>query len=310
MPKVVVLLATYNGEKYILEQLKSLANQTYEDFTCYIHDDGSTDATVSICVEFCRQHKKQFFLFDYPKTGGARNNFFSLIDRVDADYVFFCDQDDIWKPDKMQKMLDAARKYEGRDNGCLTFCDLKVVDEKLNIQAESFYRMTHAQIEKINYKNTIVKGYIPGCALMIDKVLLDKARRHQDLRNIIMHDWWIVAIAYLTQADIVYLQEPLVLYRQHAANAIGAKDMSTVDRIRETMKRFVNGNLRAIKKEQLESPRRQAEEIFKTGLGSLDRRVFVDEYSQIGKRNKLRRIVFYVRNIQNVHLFWWMLLWV
>ncbi len=100
MSETAILLTTYNGGKYLPELLRSLADQTCQDFVCYIHDDGSVDNTVDLCKAFCREHEGQFVLLDYPKTGSAKNNFLSLLERVEADHYLFCDQDDFWLPDK------------------------------------------------------------------------------------------------------------------------------------------------------------------------------------------------------------------
>ena len=189
MSKVAILLAAYNGEKYILEQLESLNRQTYRDFVCYIHDDGSTDETASLCKEFCKQHKDRFVFLDYPGTNGAKNNFFSLMKRVEADYVFFCDQDDLWQPEKIEKLVNAAQKNrKNQDKGCLVFSDLKVVDDQLRVKADSFFSLTRVKVNRIDYKNSLVKGYIPGYSMMIDRELLHLANRYEDLCNIKMHD--------------------------------------------------------------------------------------------------------------------------
>lgn len=310
MFSVVVLLATYNGEKYIAEQLESLARQTYRNFVCYIHDDGSTDNTVSICKEFCSQHREQFVVLDYPKTGGAKYNFFSLMKRVDADYVLFCDQDDYWRPEKIQKMVDAAQSSLKNANGCLVYSDLQVVDEKLNVLEESFYHLTHLKVDKINYKNSLIKGFIPGCAMMIDRILLNRAGQCKNIQNVKMHDWWIVILAYLTEAQVIYVPETLVLYRQHSDNTIGAKDMSTLDRIKFNLKRIWTGELRAAKKPNIETPRQQAKELYDTKMGTSDKRSFLKSFYEIESRNKLSRVGFYLQNFHGVYRLWWMVLWV
>lgn len=310
MFSVAVLLATYNGEKYISAQLESLVNQSYKNFVCYIHDDGSTDQTVSICKEFCSRHREQFVFLDYPKTGGAKNNFFSLMKHVEADYIFFCDQDDYWLPEKIHKMVEAVCNAQKGMNGCLVYSDLKVADERLKVTDESFYRLTHVRTKSIDYKNSLVKGFIPGCSMMIDKILLNKANQYRNIQNVKMHDWWIVIVACLTGANVVYVPESLVLYRQHSNNTIGAKNLSTFDRIKFNLNRIWTGELKAAKKQNIETPRQQAKELFETGFGSEEKRAFLKQFYDIGSKNKFSRIFFYLQNFWNVYRLWWMVLWV
>ena len=137
---LAILLATYNGEKFLAEQLDSLFSQTYSDFIIYAHDDGSTDQTVGILHQYQNKYPEKLIILDYEPTGGAKNNFYSLMQRVDADYYMFCDQDDIWLPFKVDVSL---KKIQGMEltyicMPCLVFSDLRVVDHQLNTISDSF----------------------------------------------------------------------------------------------------------------------------------------------------------------------------
>ena len=307
MSDVAVLLATYNGEKYIAEQLDSLLNQTYQDFICYIHDDGSKDQTIQICQEYKKMHPGKFKILDYAPTGGAKNNFLSLMKNVDAELVMFCDQDDVWLPNKIEEMMEAVRSAEG---DFLAFSDLKIVDEQLNVLEDSFYQAMHIQVDKINYKNALIKGFIPGCTMMVNRELIQKALNYKNECNIKMHDWWLVIMALITDARMIFVNKQLGFYRQHSTNTIGAKEQSTVDRVRFNLKRILDGTLRVEKKKNLSTPRLQAQELYETGIGSEDKRQFVKQYAEIGKKNKISRIGFYLKNFQDVYRMWWMVLWV
>ena len=307
MSDVAVLLATYNGDRFITEQLNSLLNQTYQDFVCYIHDDGSKDQTLQICQEYEKKYPSKFRILDYAPTGGAKNNFLSLMKNVDAELVMFCDQDDVWLPNKIEEMVESVKNVDG---DFLAFSDLKIVDEQLNILEDSFYQATHVQVDAINYKNALIKGFIPGCTMMVSRGLVQKALLYKDDSNIKMHDWWLVIMALVNDTRMVFVDKPLGLYRQHSSNTIGAKDQSTADRIYFNLKRIVDGTLRTEKKKNLFTPRLQALELYETGVGAEDKRQFVREYADIGKRNKICRISFYLRNFQDVYRMWWMLIWV
>lgn len=310
MKKIAILLATYNGEKYIEEQLKTIQNQTFQDFVCYIHDDGSKDNTLTICQKMCKKDSR-FKIMSFPPAGGAKENFLQMMKNIDAeyDYYFFCDQDDYWISEKIQKMLDKALK-SSNPNGCLVFSDVKVVDGNLSTIHESFYQLINAKIDKLDYKNVLIKGIIPGCAMMIDKVLLSKANMYSDVKKIKMHDWWIVCLAFLVDAEIVYIDKPLILYRQHANNTIGAQNLFLIDRLKVNIKRIINGKIKSAKKSNLQSLHYQAMELYKTGLGSINKREFIKKFYMIGSKNKLRRVLFYVQNFHHVNRLWWMLLWV
>lgn len=306
MSKAAVLLATYNGEKYISQQLDSLLDQSYKDFICYIHDDGSSDSTVSICEEYEKRYPDKFRILRYEPTGGAKKNFLSLMHRVSEDYILFCDQDDVWLPDKIEQMMSAIRHVKG---DFLAFCDLKIVDENLHVISDSFFGANHMDPYKIDYKNALIKGFIPGCTMMVSRGLLLKALRYKDADRIKMHDWWLVLAALMAGMELVYVHKPLALYRQHSQNAIGAKDLSTVDRIIFNVKRIFNGTLRGEKKKNLESPRIQARELYECGLVPSDKRSFVKKFITIGSKKKPVRVFFYLRHFRHVYRLWWMAIW-
>ena len=131
MEKVDILLATYNGEKYIREQIDSILNQTYKEFRLLISDDGSTDGTRDILNEY-KAKDDRIEIFMQEENLGVVKNFEFLLKKVEAKYYMFSDQDDIWKDEKIEKSLKKIE--EGFD---LVYSDLEVVDENLNVTYES-----------------------------------------------------------------------------------------------------------------------------------------------------------------------------
>jgi glycosyltransferase involved in cell wall biosynthesis len=101
---IAILMATYNGEKYLGEQIDSLLAQTNMDWQLYIHDDGSTDNTQAILQEYAQKHSN-IHILEYESQRGAMKNFLSLLQRVEADYYMFCDQDDVWLKQKSRAFL-------------------------------------------------------------------------------------------------------------------------------------------------------------------------------------------------------------
>ena len=113
--KIYILLATYNGEKYLKEQLDSLFEQTNQHWTLWIHDDNSKDNTVNIIKKYKSKYPDQIeFLDDDISTGGAKENFTYLLDNIndDYDYIMFCDQDDVWLEDKIEITLKKMLEIE------------------------------------------------------------------------------------------------------------------------------------------------------------------------------------------------------
>lgn len=223
-------MATYNGEKYISEQINSLFNQTYTNWKLIIHDDNSRDNTVKIIKEYEKRYsQKIIFLNDNIATGGAKENFTYILNKIDDnyDYIMFCDQDDVWLENKVEitlkKMLESEEK--SKDIPILIHTDLKVVDENLNIISYSMFKY-----QKLNIKNQYsldlmsMENIITGCTMMINKQLSLLSKNIAT--EAIMHDWWIAIIALREDGLIEFVDKPTILYRQHQLNTIGSKKVN------------------------------------------------------------------------------------
>lgn len=222
MKKIAVLLAAYNGENYIREQLESLHNQTFQDFVCYIHDDGSRDGTMDILKEYENMYPEQFVIMDGTATGSSKANFMFMLDKVIGQYGYymFCDQDDVWIPEKIE-MLYSRILQEPEEVPCVVYSDMKVVDESLHMIADSFADYTHIIPEEAVFPNTALRGYAAGCSMLFN-VSLARLIVVKDTTKLLMHDWWVMLVASL-MGKICYIEQPLVLYRQHSNNIMGAK---------------------------------------------------------------------------------------
>lgn len=222
MKKIAILLAAYNGEKYIREQLESLRKQTMQDFVCYIHDDGSKDCTKEIIKEYQSVCPEHFVIIEGKATGSSKANFMflmqSVIDRYD--YYMFCDQDDIWLPNKVETMYQRIVR-EDRNTPCVAYSDMKVVNESMDVIADSFTSFCNISVSEASFPNTMLRGYGAGCTMIVNNALA-KLALVSDTSNLLMHDWWMMLIASLV-GKIYYVNQPLVLYRQHSQNVMGAK---------------------------------------------------------------------------------------
>ena len=223
--RVAILLATYNGGQYLAEQLDSLFSQSYNDFTIYIHDDGSKDDTLKI-IEAYKQRYNQIELLDFPVGCGAKESFLTLLQKVDADYYFFCDQDDVWKPNKVELSLAEMKKQEakvGKDKPVLVYSDLQVVDSNLQTISDSFWQMMLIRPEKLRTFNQLGGSYlVTGCTMLINQ----SARQCTvfPATKATMHDVWITLCVAKNHGVIHAINTPLILYRQHGNNTLGAID--------------------------------------------------------------------------------------
>lgn len=221
---VAILLATCNSEPYLSQQLESLINQTFDDWTLYIHDDGSNDSTLKIIYFYINKYKGKIVLLEAKSTKlGVSLNFQAMLNEVDSSYYMFCDHDDVWLPQKIEVTLRAMKSEEYNNQGkpVLVHTDLKVVDKHLNIIHQSFYRYSKTDPLKFCSFNFLgVANCVTGCTMMIN----DAAKRLVQLvpEPGFIYDWWI-ALNMSKKGIIKYLPEPTVLYRQHEKNLIGAK---------------------------------------------------------------------------------------
>lgn len=224
---IEILLATYNGEKYLRQQFNSLLKQTYQDFRILVRDDGSTDNTIAIIEEYAKRYpEKIIFIQDNKKGGSAAKNFFHLISYASADYVMFCDQDDYWLPDKVEitykNMLNLEKKNK-KFTPTLVFASYKVVDSDLK-PIDIKEKNNQIAKYKLDFSHLIVQNYVTGCLIMANKALYTKCGIFDD--RILMHDWWLALLA--SSCGIIYhIPDIVMLYRQHGNNEVGAVNVKS-----------------------------------------------------------------------------------
>jgi glycosyltransferase involved in cell wall biosynthesis len=233
-PLIDVLLATYNGERFLSEQLESLCAQSYRNFRLLVSDDGSCDATLAIVESFAAKLPSGCVRWvENPHRGcGPARNFEVLMSasRGDAlaNWVAFCDQDDVWLHQKLERLAEEMGLLEAEDPNipCLVHTDLRVVDDQLCTIAPSFVVQQGIDIEKVSLPTLLSVNCVTGCAMMVNRALLDIALPIP--RDVVMHDWWCALLSCAGRRS--FIAESLVLYRQHGGNQIGAKGRSLNDR--------------------------------------------------------------------------------
>jgi glycosyltransferase involved in cell wall biosynthesis len=217
---IIILLSTYNGEKYLKEQLDSIFSQSYKNFEIIARDDGSSDETINILKSY------NIKILDTDKNLGAKLSFSTLLDyavkNTDAKYFMFCDQDDIWKNEKIEKTIGTMKELEkvSSDLPLLVHTDLEVVDENLNLLAKSFWKYEKRDPSLNSINRLIIQSTVTGCTMMINRKLAEMSLPISE--NSIMHDWWISMLA-TSFGKIAYLEESTISYRQHSSNDTGSK---------------------------------------------------------------------------------------
>jgi glycosyltransferase involved in cell wall biosynthesis len=314
---IAILLATYNGEAFLREQIASIEAQTASGWTVYFHDDGSTDGTMEIIRAYTAADPGRFQYIDGPATGGAKNNFFYLLGQVDAPHYFFCDQDDIWEQNKVEvthrRMLLAERESgksaagtaamprtaagaevsqaecDGAVNGnrqlpCLVFTELRVVGTDKHVIADRMSSYQALDCTNLGINRMLIQNVVTGCTMEINHALRDMMLKAENLDDIIMHDWWAALIASWC-GRMEFIPEQTIRYRQHTGNSVGA--LAIHDK-RYLFKRVRQG--RQIR-QSLSKTRKQAAALAETFALSAD--ALPALYARSGEWNKIRRMYFY-----------------
>lgn len=245
-PDMEILLPTYNGGRFLREQLDSLFAQTDQDWRLTASDDGSADDTLAILQDYLARYPDRMALrAGGRRFGSARDHFFALMRECRAGYVLFCDQDDVWHPDKVEKTraaLMAAEGQWGSQTPVMVFTDQTVADGALRPIAPSLMRYQKQYFERFDYRSILMQNVATGCAMGVNRALILKALQCADTGQTIMHDWWLAAVA-AKFGRIVYLDESTMLYRQHGGNSVGAKDVGSAGYVAQSLRAM--GKVRA-----------------------------------------------------------------
>jgi hypothetical protein len=224
VPRIEVLLATYNGESFLREQIDSVLAQESVPVTILARDDGSSDGTQAILAEYAVNAPGQFrVLQDGDRTGTARGNFGRLLQNTDAPYVAFCDQDDVWLPHKLRasmQQMHALEAQHGTALPLLVFTDLRVVDQQLQTVSDSLWQTNElVGANAPTLSQLLSENVATGCTVLMNRSLADRMRSMPPAAQ--MHDHWAALLAASLGA-MASVSEATVLYRQHTSNVIGA----------------------------------------------------------------------------------------
>ena len=229
---LAILLSTYNGEYFLADQLDSLLRQTRRDFIVLARDDCSADASRELLEDYAERYPNHFHLLPKDPVNRGACASFALLMRTALDqaaelglesaYLMFCDQDDIWFEDKIERQMKLMRETEAGDPSLpvLVHSDLEVVSRENRRLAPSYAAFQGLDTERNRFIEMAISNLVTGCTTLINQAL---ARRALPIpADAIMHDWWL-ALTASAFGKVAYSKEPTVRYRQHGANTIGAR---------------------------------------------------------------------------------------
>lgn len=223
MSTIAVVMTTFNGERYIEEQIESILASTYQDFELFIYDDGSKDNTISIIRGYEQQNPGKVHVFQNDINLGITMNFLHALSITTADYIMFSDQDDVCKPNKMAVTLKRMKHMEaqlGKNCPIAVFTDAVVVDKDLNVINNSFFCQGHLNPFKTDLAHLLMENKLIGCTVMVNSALRKLLQSHRLPNEARYHDWWVALIA-TAFGKIGFVKEATLLYRQHGGNIVG-----------------------------------------------------------------------------------------
>lgn len=216
--KVLLLLSTYNGEKYLVEQVESILEQMYVEVTILIRDDGSTDGTTGRIKELQKKHAN--IILEEGDNCGSAGSFIKLLNianssHTDFDYYAFCDQDDVWMKDKLDSAITVLDQ-QNQSRPLLYMGAYQMVDAELRPIP------TQLVAPKLNLPAALAANSATGCTMLFNKCLLELLASKRP-KDIIMHDYWAYLVCLAVGGYVYYDKIPHILYRQHGNNVIGGK---------------------------------------------------------------------------------------
>ncbi|MGA0571608.1 glycosyltransferase family 2 protein [Variovorax sp. VNK109] len=238
-PTVAILLATYGGERFLEQQLRSILQQTYRNWRLFASDDGSSDGTLEVLDRFASTAGQGRTHIQCGPRRGFAANFLSLACATDiaADYYAFCDQDDIWNIDKVERSLAWLRCVpEGMP---ALYCSRTVLVDKDNVKIGT----SRLFVKPPTFANALVQNIAGGNTMMFNRAASELLRQAGAGVDAVFHDWWTYILVAGAGGYVFYDPLPSLRYRQHGANVIGAGSnlVSTLGRARALLAGQIRG---------------------------------------------------------------------
>ena len=300
--QIDILLASYNGKKYIEAQISSILNQTYKNIKLIISDDCSTDGTIDILKKYA-QKDNRIQLYLQEKNLGVVKNIEFLLKNVTNNLYMLSDQDDVWLPEKIEKSV----KYLKENDADLVFGDLRIVDEKLNTIYESFskYMLLDRKINKYigSKKLNYLYNCVTGCTILSKKKFIKEILPLPAISKYMIHDHWIGLIISFN-GKLAYMPEQYILYRQHGNNEVGTKKIShEMTDINEVRQLFINVKL-GVFESYIKYNSKFPEELQKLNIKALEyykmlntkKKVNFEGWGTFHKLYKPEKFIYYIEN--------------
>lgn len=218
---ISILLATYNSEKYIREQINSILAQTYQDWRLVVRDDLSMDSTEEVIKGYISRYQDKISILDnHGESKRAYLNFVELLKNVESEYYMFCDHDDVWLPNKIEISMQRMNEVEMPNVPVIVHTDMKVVDQDLNIIHDSFWAYSRLLPERTSFKEMVLCNSSNGCTMLFNHKAKEVAL--PNIAYATMHDMLVNQSVAANGGIISAIYEPTVLYRQHIDNVVGA----------------------------------------------------------------------------------------
>jgi glycosyltransferase involved in cell wall biosynthesis len=246
-PLISVVVATYNGAKYLAAQLDSIFNQTYSNLEVIVCDDLSTDDTTQILREYEVKHGLRYFVNEARQ--GVVKNFERAISKAKGGYIALSDQDDVWLPQKLERSLQRLQQLEATGSAgepALVFSDLTVVDENLRQLSPSYWHYMQLNPDNTKLNRILVENVVTGCTAFMNRATVNLALPIP--RAAIMHDVWFLLVAS-SFGQVAYLPEPTVLYRQHSQNVVGARHKGLMQKLQSGLDKLSSNNFSLLQAE-------------------------------------------------------------
>jgi len=277
-PNIDIVLATYNGARYLWPQFESLLNQKDVSFRILVRDDGSADETPAVIEHYKRSRPESIVHLGGPDNLGVLGNIAYLLGEATAPYVALCDQDDIWEPHKLRVLLKAMHGLEerhGTHTPLLVHSDLRVVDDELRERHSSYWRFAGVYPNRSSLPRLLLKNPLAGCASLANQALVRLALPIP--RAALMHDYWLALVASAA-GYIGAVEEPLVIYRQHERNAIGARPYNWRAFVERIAGGFAHWSLSALRAQAAALSERCR------GVVTAENRALIDEFVDLPSR--------------------------
>lgn len=293
MPPVQVLLATYNGARFLRQQIDSVLAQEHVAVRILARDDGSNDGTQAVLAEYAHALPERFHVLqDDKRTGSASGNFGLLLQAATGAYAAFCDQDDVWLPDKLaasMARMHALEEQHGMQTPLLVYTDLRVVDEQLHTVSESLWQSNSlAKAQTPTLAGLLSENVVTGCTALLNRALIERMQTMPATAQ--MHDHWAALIAGSLGA-MAAVPRATMLYRQHASNVIGA--IAGTRSLSEKIERFISEEGVVARRTQSLSDRAQAQSLLDLHGAEMtpERRAVVEGFLMMDSLPRIKRLL-------------------